>query len=614
MSDALLAAELLAAAPSRLGGIWLRGQAAERNAVLALLNEAFAGRPVRRLPVHIDEERLCGGIDVASSLSAGYRVEQAGLLQEAAGGLLIIPMAERLSVMVAGRIAQAMDDGAGFALALIDDGGEEEIPPVSLTERAAFWCDFGASPPESGPDRSGPDRSGANRSGLDQSGADRFGADRFGPDQSDADQSGPGIPKPRRSLTASGATITPDDRKNLAALTIALGVDSARAMLFAQTAASLCAQLDERDNIADQDMALVARLILGPRATRIPQQAADEPPPPEAEDEPPPPPPDAQDAPPPPAEGDDSPPDDSEPEQHDLDQLDDLILAAALASIPKDLLARMGEGRGARRATSGGGEGRKRASQLRGRPLGARPGLPRGGARLALIDTLRAAVPWQEIRRQQEGGDAPKRLRIRKGDLRIRRFEERAEALTIFAVDASGSSAMARLAEAKGAVELMLAQSYVKRAQVALIAFRGTSAELLLPPTRSLTRAKKVLGELPGGGGTPLALGLAAASDLAEAQVARGRTPFVAVLTDGKGNIDKNGQPGRAQAGADAMVAARRFALSGMQGVVIDISARPQPEAAAIAAAMRARYLALPRADARGVERAVSALQFGNAG
>ena len=596
MSDALLAAELLAAAPSRLGGIWLRGQAAERDAVLALLNEAFAGRPVRRLPVHIDEERLCGGIDVASSLSAGYRVEQAGLLQEAAGGLLIIPMAERLSVMVAGRIAQAMDDGAGFALALIDDGGEEEIPPVSLTERAAFWCDFGASPPESG--------------------ADRSGADRSGPDLSDADQSGPSTHKPRRAHTASGATITPDDRKNLAALTIALGVDSARAMLFAQTAASLCAQLDERDNIADQDMALVARLILGPRATRIPQQAADEPPPPppEAEDEPPPPPPDAQDAPPPPAEGDDSPPDDSEPEQHDLDQLDDLILAAALASIPKDLLARMGEGRGARRATSGGGEGRKRASQLRGRPLGARPGLPRGGARLALIDTLRAAVPWQEIRRQQEGGDAPKRLRIRKGDLRIRRFEERAEALTIFAVDASGSSAMARLAEAKGAVELMLAQSYVKRAQVALIAFRGTSAELLLPPTRSLTRAKKVLGELPGGGGTPLALGLAAASDLAEAQVARGRTPFVAVLTDGKGNIDKNGQPGRAQAGADAMVAARRFALSGMQGVVIDISARPQPEAAAIAAAMRARYLALPRADARGVERAVSALQFGNAG
>lgn len=558
MSDALLAAELLAAAPSRLGGIWLRGQGPERDAVLALLTEEFAERPVRRLPVHIDEERLCGGIDVASSLSAGTRVEQAGLLQEVAGGLLLVPMAERLGAMVAGRIAQAMDAGAGFALVLIDDGGEEEVPPVSLTERVAFWCDFSTSP------------------------APHTARSVF--------------PGGDKGLTEGAGALRLEDRQTLANLTLALGIDSARALLFAQAAAALSAQAADNVSVTDEDLQFAARRVLGPRATRIPQQAEDAPPPPpEGEDEPPP--------------GDT----DSDQEQHDPDQLDDLILAAALASIPKDVLARIGEGRPARRATGGGGAGRKRASQLRGRPLGARPGLPRGGARLALIDTLRGAVPWQEIRRQQEGADAPKRLRIRKGDLRIRRFEERAEALTIFAVDASGSSALARLAEAKGAIELMLAQSYVKRAQVALIAFRGTTAELLLPPTRSLTRAKKVLGELPGGGGTPLALGLAAAAELAEVQAARGRTPFVALLTDGKGNIDKNGQPGRAQAGEDALAAARRFAQSATQAVVIDISARPQPEAAAIAAAMRARYLALPRADARGVERAVSALQFGNA-
>jgi magnesium chelatase subunit D len=563
MSDALLAAELLATAPSRLGGIWLRGQGAEREAVLAFLTEEFADRPVRRLPVHIDEERLCGGIDVASSLAAGRRIEQAGLLQEVAGGLLVVPMAERMSGMVAGRIAQAMDAGAGFALVLIDDGGEEEVPPVSLTERVAFWCDFSSQEPKS----SRPEFPSGRPAG-----------------------------QPRGSGQAEvGTVVRKEDRQTLANITLALGIDSARAMLFAQSALALSAQIEDRDSITDDDIQFVARNVLGPRATRIPQQA---------EEPPPPPPPEGEDEPPP---GDSE----SDQEQHDPDQLDDLILAAVLASIPKDVLARIGEGRSARRSTGAGGAGRKRASQLRGRPLGARPGLPRGGARLALIDTLRAAVPWQEIRRQQEGADAPKRLRIRKGDLRIRRFEERAEALTIFAVDASGSSALARLAEAKGAVELMLAQSYVKRAQVALIAFRGTSADLLLPPTRSLTRAKKVLGELPGGGGTPLALGLSAAAELAETQAARGRTPFVAVLTDGKGNIDKNGQPGRAQAGEDALAAAKRFAQSGTQAVVIDISARSQPEAAAIAAAMRARYLALPRADARGVERAVSALQFG---
>ncbi len=581
MSDALLAAEVLATAPARLGGMWLRGHAAQRDAVLAFLHEAFADRPIRRLPVHIDEERLCGGLDIAASLSAGVRVDQAGLLQEVSGGLLVVPMAERLNAMVAGRIAQAMDAGAGFSLVLIDDGGEEEVPPVSLTERVAFWCDFGreASPT-------------AQDSALSRI-----------PERSRGTRGLPVATGPSTSLgnTEGGCELAQENRQTLASITLALGVDSARALLFAQATASLSAHLDERDAISDEDLQFAARTVLGPRATRIPQQADDQPPPPpEGEQEPPPP--DDESAP-----GDA----DSDQEQRDPDSLDDLVLAAALASIPKDVLARIGEGRSARKAAGGGGAGRKRASRLRGRPLGARPGMPRGGARLALIDTLRAAVPWQEIRRQQESMDAPKRLRIRKGDLRIHRFEERAEALTIFAVDASGSSAMARLAEAKGAVELMLAQSYVKRAQVALIAFRGTVAELLLPPTRSLTRAKKVLGELPGGGGTPLALGLAAAAELAKTQLARGRTPFVALLTDGKGNIDKNGQPGRAQAGLDAMAAARRFAQSGTQSVVIDISPRPQPEASAIAAAMRARYLALPRADARGVERAVSALQFG---
>lgn len=586
MTDTLMAARLLAAAPGRLGGIWLRGAGPEREAALALLLAAFQGRPVHRVPVHIDEERLCGGLDVAASLAAGHRIEQTGLLHDAAGGLLVVPMAERMSALVAGRIAQAMDAGAGFALVLLDDGTEDEVPPVAVTERVAFWCEgVASSTPVEIQDHDPSRLSRAPRLAGKPAARDEL----------------PGHAGKSRDVISDGCDTSLDTLgtngggevvASLANLSLALGVDSARALLFAQTATRLHAQWHSRD-ATNEDLAFTARTILGPRATRIPQQAEEPPPPPEAEDEPPP--------------GDAE----SEQEQHDPDALDDLILAAALASIPKDVLARIGEGRSARRASGAGGAGRKRASQLRGRPLGARHGLPRGGARLALIDTLRAAVPWQEIRRQQEAQDAPKRLRIRKGDLRIRRFEERAEALTIFAVDASGSSALARLAEAKGAVELMLAQSYVKRAQVALIAFRGTAAELLLPPTRSLTRAKKVLGELPGGGGTPLALGLAAAAELAETQAARGRTPFVALLTDGKGNIDRQGQPGRAQAGEDALAAARRFAAAGTQGVVIDISARPQPEAAAIAAAMRARYLALPRADARGVEQAVSALQFG---
>ncbi|WP_233281361.1 VWA domain-containing protein [Sphingomonas changnyeongensis] len=196
-------------------------------------------------------------------------------------------------------------------------------------------------------------------------------------------------------------------------------------------------------------------------------------------------------------------------------------------------------------------------------------------------------------------------LRLAREDLRIRRFEDRETVLTVFCVDASGSAAFQRLAEAKGAVELLLERAYARRAEVALIAFRGTGAETLLPPTRSLTRARRLLAALPGGGGTPLAAGLDAALGVATAQGARGRTTQLVVLTDGRANIAADGSQGRARAGEDAIAAARRIAMAGLGAVVIDIGPRPQGEAAALATAMAGRYLHLPRADAAAMMAAV---------
>ena len=285
--------------------------------------------------------------------------------------------------------------------------------------------------------------------------------------------------------------------------------------------------------------------------------------------------------------------------------LEDVILAAALAALPADVLARIAAGRG-RKVSRASGAGERRTSTARGRPMSARAGMPGGGRRLSLIDTLRAAAPWQKLRGGGEG-----RVRIRRDDLRIRRFETRSPALTIFAVDASGSSALARLAEAKGAVELLLAEAYVKRAEVALVAFRGTTAELLLPPTRSLARARRSLAELPGGGGTPLAAGLNAARALADSAKARGRTPFVVVLTDGRANIAADGTAVRQTAESDATAAARAIGAAGIASAFVDISARPRPEGAALAAAMGARYLPLPRADALTMHAAVKAAQGG---
>jgi magnesium chelatase subunit D len=199
-------------------------------------------------------------------------------------------------------------------------------------------------------------------------------------------------------------------------------------------------------------------------------------------------------------------------------------------------------------------------------------------------------------------------VKIRSDDFRIRRFAERSEATLVFVVDASGSAAAERLAETKGAVELLLAEAYVKRTQVALVAFRGSAAELLLAPTRSLVRAKKCLADLVGGGGTPLAAGLEAGQLVADAARERGRTPFMVVMTDGRANVARDGSGDRSKAGEDARQAAARIGASGMRGVVIDIAARPRDDARAIAAAMKADYAALPTVNAAATRRIVTAL------
>jgi magnesium chelatase subunit D len=303
----------------------------------------------------------------------------------------------------------------------------------------------------------------------------------------------------------------------------------------------------------------------------------------------------------PPPREDDAGEDDERP---DPQSLADLVLAAAAAAVPPGLLASLAAGAG-RGATSAGKAGAAKHSALRGAPLAARPGMPGGRARLALLETLRAAAPWQALRRREDGP----RIAVRRDDFRIKRFRERSETTTIFAVDASGSSALARLAEAKGAVELLLADCYVRRDRVALIAFRGRGAELLLPPTTSLVRAKRSLAGLPGGGGTPIAAALDAARTLAEAVLRRGGTPMLVVLTDGRANVARDGTGGREAASADALAAARQLAALRITTVLLDTSPRPQPQAATLAAAMGARYVPLPYADAAALSRAVKAAQ-----
>jgi magnesium chelatase subunit D len=550
LDDALLAARLCAYDPVGLGGMILRGGGDLRDAVVAALHRALPeGAPLRRIPPHVDDAALLGGLDLGATLAHGRPLRQQGVLAAADGGVVVLPMAERIGDAAAARIAAVLDQGeidgapARVAVVAFDDGVEDETPPIALIERLAFRIDLGDCRPC---------------------------------------PIAPGQPVAR----AASVAVPTDMLEAIAGTALALGIDSARAPLFALRAAMAVAALDGRDEVREADVIVAVRLVLAPRATRMPA-------PPEQE---------KGSASPPLDDGGQS--DSGEEEQAAPQALDDVVLAAALAALPRDVLEQLAAGRTRSRAGRARCAGERRQSAHRGRPLGARAGVPRGGLRLSVIDTLRAAAPWQRLRAR---GDGP--VRIRRADLHIRRFETRAETLTIFAVDASGSSAAARLAEAKGAVELLLAEAYVKRAQVALVAFRGMAAETLLPPTRSLTRARRALADLPGGGGTPLAAGLAAARGLAEAARTRGRTPFIVVLTDGRANVAADGSTQREQAERDAEDAARAIGQAAIGAAFVDTSARPRPEGARLALAMGARYLPLPRADAAAMHRAVTAAQ-----
>ncbi len=385
----------------------------------------------------------------------------------------------------------------------------------------------------------------------------------------------------------------------LCAAASAYGVYSLRAPIFAVRAARASAALAGRSEVNEEDAGLAALFVLAPRATMTP---ASEPPPQEPEK-------------------DDPPPEDEEKDneeqkaaEEDL-PLTDMILAAAEAAIPKHLLANQ-KGKPVRVPPSApaGKSGSERSNAMRGRPAGVRRGEPRPGSPMSLIETLRAAAPWQKIRRTlahaeahkhaQEGGRTLQKIEVRSDDFRVKRLKARSQTATIFAVDASGSTAMQRLAETKGAIELLLAECYIRRDQVALVAFRGKGAEVLLPPTRSLTRAKRSLAALPGGGGTPLASGIAAATALAVNARRRGILPLVVILTDGKGNIAADGKPGRDRAQIDASAAAKRLRAEGIAAMLVDTSPRPQPQAERLAQHMAARYVPLPYANAAAISKA----------
>lgn len=546
------ALRLLAVDPAGLKGLCLRARSGPaRQAFLALVTALPL--PLRKLHPTISDEQLFGGIDLAATLAGEKLVINQGIA--AAPGALVLAMAERAGADLAAKLAQVLDADRGHCLIMLDEGAEDaERAPPALSERVAFHVEL---------------------DGIGMGEADPAPFDPLDLDNA------------RTLLTT--VTAGPHDATVLVTLAARFGIDSLRAPLLALRAARANAAFNRRDRITAEDLALAASLVYPSRATMTP--AEDDPAPPPTE---------------PPEPPEPSPDDQSQDSQtrDPADLPDELLIDAVRALLPANLLDGMVPATTSRSSSGASGAGAKRKGNRRGRPLPPRGGRLDGTSRIDLVATLRAAAPWQPMRRKASP-DA-KGLLIRPSDIRLKRYEETSDRLLIFVVDASGSAAMSRLGEAKGAVELLLAEAYARRDHVALIAFRGTGAEILLPPTRSLVQTKRRLASLPGGGGTPLAAGLKAAGELAVQARSRGLSPTVAMLTDGRANITLDGLADRTQAAQDATTLARLLRAQGISGLVLDMSNRPQDALRDLAAQMNAPYVPLPRADAKRLSGAIT--------
>lgn len=575
-----------------VGGVLISGEKGTAKSTAVRAIAALSGRKTVEVPLNVTEDRLVGTLDLTNAVNSGEKCFEKGLLYEADGNFLYVDEINLLGTHISGILAEVIASQENI---VSRDGIEYRHPCRCIP--------IGTMNPEEGT--------------LRPQLLDKFGLFVNVPGEEDIELRTEVI---RRRLEyeldpeSFCARFRPqeeklarqiiDAKKRLERLSIsekilrlcALAANSALCegnrceIILAETAKALCAWRNGAEVTAD-DVSEAAKFVLPHRMRNAPQEETVQ-----QNTE-------TSDKNEPPENTEDNSQTETEPPQDTALQEENSAEQNEKAEAAGDELPLSAEGIKSAAGKNGGSGKRSKtiANENSGRYV--RSTVPHGKCTdIAVIPTLCNAALNQRRRTPENG----MKLSVRPSDIRKKIREKRTGATILFAVDASGSmGAKRRMRAVKGAVKGLLSEAYRKRDRVGVVAFRGNGAQTLLNITGSPELARKCMDELPTGGKTPLAAGIAAACELLRAE--RIRTPdalqYLIFISDGKANVPlRSDDPF-----GDALTAAEQVRLSGVGAMVLDTenSYIRFGFAKQIAERMDAQYISLDEVTGSAVEENV---------
>jgi len=554
--DAVKMALLLAAVNKNLRGVILCGKRGTGKSIMAraihallppieVKNGSFCNLPPEsdtddvvvmkppfvQIPLNITEDRLLGSVDIEESLSKGEPVFQPGILAKANRGVLYVDELNLLDDSVVNILLGVLADGQ----AVVEREGFSVVYPCEPMFIATYNLEEGEIRPhvldrfaislsvDNEPLTQDQRIEAVNMSNLF---ADKR-RDLIGQFYEETQEMASRIIFSREFL--KDVVITKEQIEYLCTEASRGQCIGHRGEVFAVEAAKASAALDNRDYVSEEDLRTAVKLVLVPRSMAV-LNSEQQPPPPATEPNSPPPPPSSS------SDKEEQETKTEEQEETNAMVPEEFLFDPEGGVVDPNLLQFASKQRSGRSGKRG-----KIYSFDRGRYI--KPVLPRGDTwRIALDATLRAAAPLQKMRRERymDGNSSnDRRVYVKNQDIRIKKMSKKAGTLVIFLVDASGSMALNRMNAAKGAAIRLLSSAYESRDKISLISFQGESAQVLLPPTRSVAMAKRRMETMPCGGGSPLAHGLLLASKVGIQALNSGDVgqAIIVLISDGRANI-----------------------------------------------------------------------------